>query len=110
MGGSYARERSSEYQVRGAIHYHAIIGRVPDRVRRLDYVDRWDDMAGYARIYAYERGKGAEFYLSKSSYAWKHGEIDLGGPLAERMAEASDSSFLDAVVQGIVNRNGLHLY
>lgn len=75
--------RASEDQRRGAIHYHAIIGRVPGEIRRLDLMDRWFEMAGIARIQAYEVGRGAEFYMSKSCYAWKRGEIDLGGPLAE---------------------------
>lgn len=80
-GVSWAR--ASEYQVRGAIHYHAVIGRVPPEIRRLDLMDKWNARAGYARIYPYEVGRGAEFYLSKSCYAWKKGEIDLGGPMAE---------------------------
>jgi hypothetical protein len=74
--------RATEFQIRGAIHFHSLIGRVPDSVRRMDYVDFWYKIAGYARIYKYESGKGAESYLSKSCYAWKRGEIDLGGPLA----------------------------
>lgn len=85
--------RATEFQVRGAIHYHAIIGRVPDTVRRMDYVDHWYSKAGLARIYKYEKGKGAEGYLSKSCYAWKRGEIDLGGPLAVCLKE-SDTAVL----------------
>lgn len=73
--------RGTEFQNRGAIHYHAIIGKVPDTVRRMEYVDLWNRMAGFSRIYAYQHGKGAEGYLSKSCYAWKRGEIDLGGSL-----------------------------
>ena len=74
--------RGTEFQNRGAIHFHALIGQVPENVRRMDYVDKWFNMAGIARIYEYQWGKGAEFYMSKSAYAWKRGEIDLGGPLA----------------------------
>lgn len=85
--------RATELQVRGALHYHAIIGRVPDTLRRLDYVDEWNRVAGFARLYAYEAGKGAEHYLSKSCYAWKHGEIDLGGPLV-RLIEEKQSAGL----------------
>ena len=83
--------RATELQVRGALHYHAIIGRVPSTVRRMDYVDEWNRTAGFARLYAYEAGKGAEHYLSKSCYAWKHGEIDLGGPLARLITESKSS-------------------
>lgn len=85
--------RGTEFQVRGAIHFHAIIGRVPDSVRRMDYVDYWFKKAGIARLYKYEQGKGAEGYLSKSAYAWKRGEIDLGGPLAVRLKK-SDTAVL----------------
>lgn len=74
--------RGTEYQKRSAIHYHALLGNIPDRVRRMDYVDLWFTMAGIARIFDYVPGLGAEHYMSKSSYAWKRGEIDLGGPLA----------------------------
>ena len=77
--------RGTEYQKRGAVHFHAIIGGVPDCVGRFDLMERWHDMAGISRIFAYERERGAEFYMSKSSYAWKKGEIDLGGPLRDRL-------------------------
>ena len=82
--------RATEYQNRGAIHYHALIGRVPGTVRRLDYMDYWDELAGHARIVAYEKGVGAEGYLAKSCYAFKHGEIDLGGAL-ELFSQKEDS-------------------
>ena len=81
--------RATELQNRGAIHFHCLIGCIdkPDRaeIRRLDFMDLWWSMAGMARIYQYKPSHGAEFYLSKSCYAWKKGEIDLGGPLVERM-------------------------
>jgi hypothetical protein len=77
--------RGTEYQNRGAVHFHAIIGGIPECVRRFDSMERWYGMAGICRIYPYERGRGAEFYMSKSSYAWKKGEIDLGGPLRDRL-------------------------
>lgn len=71
--------RGSEYQQRGALHYHALIGRVPDWVHRLDWLDAWDDLAGFARVEPYDPSKGARFYLGK--YVLKGGEVDLGGPL-----------------------------
>jgi len=77
--------RATELQIRGALHFHALIGLIPASIRRLSYMDTWDSMAGFARIHEYIKGKGAEFYMSKSSYAWKKGEIDLGGPLADRL-------------------------
>lgn len=75
--------RASEYQVRGAIHYHALIGRVPQQIKRLELVDQWFSAAGIARIYEYVPNLGAEHYLSKCCYAWKKGEVDLGGPMVE---------------------------
>ena len=92
FGVRYTKDKSkgvvwalaTEYQNRGAIHFHGLIGCVPDRVRRMDYVDLWHGMAGIARIFKYENKKGAEQYLVKNSYAWKKGEIDFGGPLASR--------------------------
>lgn len=74
--------RGSESQKRGALHYHALLGLIPDRVRRLSYMDYWNEIAGFARIYPYERGKGAEQYISKSAYAFKKGEIDFSDTLA----------------------------
>ena len=73
--------RGSEFQNRGALHYHALLGLIPDRVRRLDYLDYWHNLAGFARIYPYEPGKGAEQYISKSAYAFKKGEIDFSDTL-----------------------------
>jgi len=73
--------RGKELQERGAIHYHSLIGHVPEDIKRMKYMDIWNSMAGFARIYPYEEKKGAEYYLSKSAYAWKHGEIDIRGPI-----------------------------
>lgn len=77
--------RGTEYQRRGAVHYHAVIGSIPGSISRMYWLDAWFKMAGICRIYAYQRGRGAEFYMSKSTYAWKRGEIDLGGPLKARL-------------------------
>lgn len=74
--------RGLEYQKRGVIHYHALIGRVPGDVRRLDYMDAWDELAGYARIEPYDATKGARFYLGK--YVLKGGQVDIGGPVGSR--------------------------
>lgn len=82
--------RGTELQIRGAIHFHALVGGVPPHIRRLDYLDYWNEMAGFARIYEYEQGRGAESYLSKSAYAWKRGDIDLGGPLALKLSQAKE--------------------
>jgi hypothetical protein len=74
--------RAREYQYRGAIHFHDLIGRVPEWINRLKYMDLHDKMGGYARIHPYKgKGCGAEEYLCKSAYAFKKGDIDVGGPL-----------------------------
>lgn len=71
--------RGLEYQRRGVIHFHALLGRIPSTTRRLDWMDKWTKLAGYARIQPYDPTRGARYYLSK--YVLKGGEIDLGGPL-----------------------------
>jgi hypothetical protein len=74
--------RAREEQFRGAIHFHDLIGRVPEWVNRLKYMDLHNKIGGYARIHEYEgKGCGAEEYLCKSAYAFKKGDIDVGGPL-----------------------------
>ncbi|MBA7589609.1 hypothetical protein ES708_31696 [subsurface metagenome] len=55
--------RVAEYQVRGALHYHSLIGNVGD-IRRLQFKDAWE-LHGFARIEQYEAGKGANFYVGK---------------------------------------------
>lgn len=90
--------RGSEYQKRGyekysgdieffnrpGLHLHALLGKIPDRVRRLNYMDCWKELAGISRIQLYERGKGAEQYIAKNAYAFKKGEVDFSDTLADR--------------------------
>jgi len=64
----------------GLLHFHVIIGRVPADVQRMEWKETWNDLAGFARIYQYDRNLGGAHYLSKSAYAWKRGEIDFIGP------------------------------
>lgn len=57
--------RVTEWQrYRGIPHYHALMLNL-EGVRRLKWLDRWVDMAGWARVLPYESGKGASHYLSK---------------------------------------------
>jgi hypothetical protein len=73
--------RSTEMGGRGGLlHYHALLGGIPQEVRRFDLMDLWNEIAGYARIYEYDRNLGGAAYLSKSAYAWKRGEVDFIGP------------------------------
>ena len=55
--------RVAEYQDRGTLHYHALIGNVGD-IRRLLFKDFWE-LNGFARVVKYETGKGANFYVGK---------------------------------------------
>jgi len=55
--------RVTEFQDRGTLHFHALIGNVGD-IRRLLFKDMWE-LAGYARILPYEASKGANFYVGK---------------------------------------------
>jgi hypothetical protein len=48
-------------------------------LRRLTWMDRWHELAGYARIEPIESTAAVARYVSK--YVVKGGEIDLGGPL-----------------------------
>ena len=77
--------RGTELQRRGAIHYHAILGRIPDDITRFYWMDEWYKLGGTSNIFAYEHGRGAEYYMSKSTYAWKKGEIDLSANLAQML-------------------------
>ena len=73
--------RATEYQQRGAVHYHALVGNIPARVRRMDYVNYCYENYGIARIHKYDKGKGAVSYLAKTAYLWKKGEIDLSATI-----------------------------
>jgi len=73
--------RASERQARGSLHYHALIGDIPEYVDKAYHYRRWEEMSGFCRIERYQASKGAEFYMSKDAYAWKHGEIDLSANL-----------------------------
>ena len=60
--------RKSEYQYRGAAHFHALMLGVKP-LRRLTYMDKWTVVSGgYARIRPYEKNRGAKFYLTKYLY------------------------------------------
>jgi hypothetical protein len=73
--------RALEYQKRDVIHYHALLAGVED-LRRLFWMDRWHELAGYARIEPIDCAAAVARYVSK--YVVKGGEIDLGGPLVSK--------------------------
>lgn len=69
-----------EWQKRGVLHYHALIGGVGvEDLRRLSWMDRWHELAGFARIEPIRSSEAVRRYVSK--YVVKGGELDLGGPL-----------------------------
>ena len=76
---------ASEYQRRGVLHFHALIGDVEDlntRARRLDWMDRWHAFgppAGFARIEAITSQDAVRSYTTK--YVAKGGQIDLSASL-----------------------------
>ena len=55
--------RATEYQDRGTLHFHALVGGVGD-LRRLSFKDLWE-LHGFARVEAYDAGRGANFYVGK---------------------------------------------
>jgi len=69
---------AQEKQERGTIHYHVLIGNIPEYIRRLTFMDEWTAITqSIARIVPYEHGKGACKYLAK--YITKEGELLVGG-------------------------------
>jgi hypothetical protein len=48
----------------GRFHLHALIGNVA-HLRRMTWVDRWNRLAGYARILPFNERKGAAYYCAK---------------------------------------------
>ena len=72
-----------ERQRRGAPHVHGLIGGLPDFMsRNIEYNWLREHGAQFSKIESYRPASGAEYYMSKSAYAWKHGEIDTSDTLA----------------------------
>jgi len=77
--------RVAEYQDRGTLHFHALIGGVGD-IRRLLFKDMWE-LNGFARVEKYEAGKGANFYVGK--YLTKaDGDIRFSHNLTQHLKQA----------------------
>ena len=74
-----------EYQRRGVLHFHALMGDVEDlnaRLRRLDWMDQWMSLgkpAGFSRIEAIDSQDAVRKYVTK--YVVKGGQIDLSSSL-----------------------------
>lgn len=67
--------RAIEYQRRGVLHFHSLMGGGVWKLRRLSYMDLWFAENGIARIEPYDPNLGAKGYLSK--YVSKGGELDI---------------------------------
>lgn len=74
--------RALERQRRGVVHFHALLGanRLAE-LRRLWWMDRWEELAGYARIERPRSHVAVRRYCGKYVVKAGAGEIDLGGPL-----------------------------
>ncbi len=74
-----------EYQKRGVLHFHALLGDVENlnaRARRLDWMDTWQGFgppAGFARIEEIHSQHAVNDYVTK--YVTKGGQIDLSSSL-----------------------------
>jgi len=77
--------RVAEYQDRGTLHYHALIGGAGD-IRRLLFKDLWE-LSGFARVEAYDPNRGAASYVAK--YLNKaDGDIRFSHNLTKKIAIA----------------------
>jgi hypothetical protein len=64
----------------GRFHIHALIGNVA-HLRRMTWVDRWDGLAGYARILPFNAKRGAAYYTAKY-VAKQNGDWEISDNLA----------------------------
>ena len=80
--------RFTEWQRdRGVPHYHVLMLNLK-HVRRLTWLDRWVDLAGWARIEPYNPDKGAAHYLCK--YITKErGEVKFSEGLQDFARDAN---------------------
>lgn len=73
--------RAAERQQRGTLHFHALWGQTQDsgndKEARFAWMDEWNEIAGYARIYPIEREEAVRRYVSK--YVVKGGELTMEG-------------------------------
>ena len=77
-----------EYQKRGVIHFHALMGAESDLnmlARRLTWMDYWNELAGFARIEAIRSNEAALRYITK--YVVKDGEIEFSKNLGNSTQE-----------------------
>jgi len=75
--------RVAEYQDRGTLHFHSLIGGIGD-IRRLQFKDIWE-LNGFARVEKYEPGKGANYYVGKYLTKTEEGDIRFSHNLARHL-------------------------
>jgi len=77
--------RVVEYQDRGTLHFHSLIGGLGD-IRRLLFKDLWE-LNGFARVEAYDPVRGAAGYVAK--YLTKDaGDIRFSHNLTQHLTRA----------------------
>ena len=81
--------RALEYQLRGVLHFHALLRGVGE-VRRLAAMDRWFALAGIARVLPVRQQEAVRAYCSK--YVVKGGELEVGGAWDEASRERGDAA------------------
>jgi len=80
--------RVAEYQDRGTLHYHALIGNAGD-IRRLLFKDLWE-LDGFARVEKYDPGKGANFYVGKYLTKTDTGDIRFSHNLTQHLTNVTE--------------------
>ena len=80
--------RVAEYQDRGTLHFHALIGGVGD-IRRLTFKDFWE-LHGYARVEAYNPQLGAAHYVAKYLNKTDDGDIRFSHNLTSHLTIRND--------------------
>ena len=75
--------RVAEYQNRGTLHFHALIGGVGD-IRRLLFKDLWE-LNGFARVEKYDSNRGAAHYVAKYLNKIEAGDIRFSHNLTKHL-------------------------
>lgn len=80
-GVSLFHVRAMEFQRRGVVHFHSLVGGGVDSLNRIWWKEKWlyqDVGNGFARIYQFDPCLGATHYLGK--YIAKGAELDFFTP------------------------------
>ena len=90
--------KAVEYQDRGTLHFHCLLGGEVWKLKRLDWMKAWETncmnthevVNGFARIFEYDYKQGAISYVSK--YVFKNGgEIDMNiSPAQQHLLDNKD--------------------